>query len=94
MGLLELIKKLTVARHRGFMFSQTNKLTIKFYSLLRYMNTRHYLKLQIPKKPRHCFRKLSQNHDYVQTHSNNRNNSFHFACRKSYLYNNPQCEMV
>ena len=37
------------------------------------------------------FRKLSQNHEYIQTHCNDRNNLFHFACRKWYLYNNPKC---
>ena len=40
---------------------------------------------------RHFFKKLSQNRDYVQTHCNDLNNPFHFACRKWYLYNNPQC---
>ena len=33
---------------------------------------------------------LTQNSDYVQTHCNNQNNLFHFACRNWYLYNNPQ----
>ena len=40
---------------------------------------------------RRFFKKLSQNRDYVQTHCNNRNNPFHFACRKLFSYNNPQC---
>ena len=31
-------KKLIVARHNGFGFNQINKLTIKFYSHLRYLN--------------------------------------------------------
>ena len=31
MYLYELNKKLTVARQNGFIFNQTNKLTIKFY---------------------------------------------------------------
>ena len=35
---------------------------------------------------RHFFEILSQNRDYVQTQCNNRNNPFHFACRKWYLY--------
>ena len=39
---------------------------------------------------RHFFRKLSQNRVYIQTHCNNLNNPFHFACRKWYLYNSPQ----
>ena len=33
---------------------------------------------------------ISQNPEYVQTHCNDRNNPFHLACRKWYLYNDPQ----
>ena len=33
---------------------------------------------------RQSFIKLSQNHDYVQTHCNDSNNLFHFPCRKWY----------
>ena len=40
---------------------------------------------------RHFYRKLSRNRDFVQTHCNNLNTPFHFACRKKYSYNNPQC---
>ena len=40
---------------------------------------------------RHFFRNTSQNPEYIQTHCNNRRNPFHFASRKRYLYNNPQC---
>ena len=39
---------------------------------------------------RHFFKKISQNHDYVQTQCNDLKNLFHFACRKWFLYNNPQ----
>ena len=35
---------------------------------------------------RHFFRILSQIGYYVQTHCNDLNNPFHFACRKIYLY--------
>ena len=38
---------------------------------------------------RQFFKRQSQNADYVQTHCNDRINAFHFACRKWYLYNNP-----
>ena len=48
MDLYELIKKLTVARQNGFIFSQINKLTIKFFSPLRYINISYYLKFQLP----------------------------------------------
>ena len=34
------------------------------------------------------FRKISQNRDYIQTHCNNRRNSFHFACCQWYSYVN------
>ena len=43
---------------------------------------------------RQFFRKLSQNKEYIQTFCNDRRNPFHFACRKWYIYNIPQCEMV
>ena len=39
---------------------------------------------------RHFFRKLAQNRDLIQTHCNDRRNLFHFACRRWYLYKNPQ----
>ena len=41
----------------------------------------------------HFLRKLSQNHEYVKTHCNDRNNPFHFACRKLYSYNIPQSNL-
>ena len=31
----------------------------------------------------------SRNRDYIQTYCNDRKNSFHFACRQWYSYNNP-----
>ena len=34
--------------------------------------------------------KISQNKEYVKTHCYDLNTLFHFACRKWYLYNNPQ----
>ena len=46
--------------------------------------------LCLPITHRHFFKKLAQNRDYIQTHCNGRRNSFHFACRQWYLYNNPQ----
>ena len=56
MNLYEVIKKLTVARQNGFLFNQINKLTIKFYSPLRYINISYYLKSQTPMCQRQCFR--------------------------------------
>ena len=40
---------------------------------------------------RHFLRKMSQNPESFQTHCNDLNNPFHFACRKYCLYNNPHC---
>ena len=39
---------------------------------------------------RHCFRLLSQNPEYAKARCIDKNNPFHFACRKWYLFNNPQ----
>ena len=75
MNLYELNKKLTVARQNGFIFNQINKLTLNFYSHLRYINISNYLKSQIPMCHRHFFRVMSQNRDYME-------NPFHFACQK------------
>ena len=80
LGLYELNKKLTIARQRGFILNQINKLTIKILSHQRYINISYYLKHRIPIMHRQFFKKLSQNRDYVQTHCNDRNNPFHFAC--------------
>ena len=82
MNLYELNEKLTVARQNGFVFDETNKLTKKFYSYLRYINISYYLKLQIPKIHRKFFKLISQNHDYVDNFCNDMENPFHFACQK------------
>ena len=55
MNLYELNKKLPVARQNDFVFNQINKLTIKFYSHLRYINISYYLKSQIPMCQRQFF---------------------------------------
>ena len=66
MNLYELKKKLTVARQNGFIFNQINKLSIKFFSHLRYINISYYPKSQIPMCHRQFFRVISQNRDYVK----------------------------
>ena len=48
MNLFELIKKLKLARQRGFILNQINKLTIKIFSHQRYINVSYYLKHGIP----------------------------------------------
>ena len=82
MNLFELNKKLTVARQRGYIFNQINKLTIKIYSHLRYISISYYLKFPIPMCHRQFFRVISQIRDYVENISNDSNNPFHFACQK------------
>ena len=81
MGLYELNKKLTNARERGFVFNQIEKLTIKIYSHLRYINVSYYLKRRIPMCQRLFFRKMSENKEYVENFCNDLNNPFHFACQ-------------
>ena len=82
MNLFELNKKLTLARQGGFKINQINKLTKNFYSHQRYINISCYLKHRISIMHRQFFKILSQNHEYIQTHCNDRNNHFHFACQK------------
>ena len=94
MGLYELNKKLTIACENGFIFNQINKLTIKIYSNLSHINIHYHLRLGTSPMHRQFFKKISQNHDYIQTHCNNRRNPFDFACRQWYSYNNPQCNML
>ena len=90
----ELNKKLTIARKNGFIFNQINKLTIKILSNLSQINIHYHLLLGAPPLHRQFFIKISKNRDYIQTHCNDRRNTFHFACRQWFLYNNPQCNMV
>ena len=82
LSLYELNIKLTIARQRGFILNQIKKLTIKIYSHQRYINISYYLKHRIPIMHRQFFKILSRNCDYVETHCNDRNNPFHFACQK------------
>ena len=81
MNLFELNKKLTLARQRGFILNQIKKLTIKLFSHQRHINISYYPKQRIPIMHRQFFKILSRNRDYLQTHCNNRNNPFHFACQ-------------
>ena len=88
MGLYELNKKLTLARERSFKFNQINKLTIKICSNLSNINIHYHLILGAPPLHRQFFIKLAHNHDYIQTHCNDLNNRFQFACRQWYKYKN------
>ena len=89
MGMDELNKKLTIARENGFIFNHINKLTIKILSNLSHINIHHHLRLGASPLHRQFFIKISHNRDYIQTHCNDRRNTFHFACRHWYSYNNP-----
>ena len=89
MGIYELNKELTIARENGFIFNQINKLTIKILSNLSNINIHYHLRLGASPLHRQFFKMLSRNRDYIQTHCNNHRNTFHFACRQWYSYNNP-----
>ena len=90
MVMYELNKKLTLAREKGFIFIQIKNFKIKIFSNLSHIKIHYYLKLHIPIGQRLFFKKISQNPEYIQTFCNDRRNSFHFACRQLYFYNNPQ----
>ena len=79
-----------VSRQSGFLFKQINKLTIKKYSNLPNINLLYYLKFGTAIMHKKLLKRLSHNPDYVQTHYKDRNNPIYFACRKWYLYSNPQ----
>ena len=89
MGLHELNKKLTSARGNGFIFNQRINFKMKVYSNLSHINIHYHLKLGSPPLHRQFFRKILHNHNYIQSHCNDRRNPFHFACRQWYSYNNP-----
>ena len=85
----ELNKKLSIARENGFIFNQINKFKIKILSNLSHINIHYHLRLGTSPLQSQFFKKLAQNRDYIQTHCNDINNPFHFACRQWYSYNNP-----
>ena len=89
MGVYELNHRLTLAKQRGYLFNQVNKLTIKIYSNLSNINIHYHLRLGAPPLHRQFFIKLLKNRDYIRTHCNDINNPFQFACRQWYSYNNP-----
>ena len=89
MGMYELNKKLTIAKRNSFKFKQINKLTIKIYSNLSYINIHYHLFLGASPLHRQFFKNLLRNPDYIETHCNDMHNPFHSACRQWYSYNNP-----
>ena len=94
LNLYELNKKLTVARERGYIFNRIKNFKLKIYSNLSYINIHYHLRLGAPPLHRQFFINLFKNRDYIQTHCNDRRNTFHFACRQWFSYNNPQYNMV
>ena len=88
MRMYELNKKLTIARRNSFKFKQVNKLTIKIYSNLFYINIHYLLTLGAPPLHYRFFKNLLKNPDYIETHCNDVHNPFHFACRQWYSYHN------
>ena len=88
MGMYELNQKLTLAKQRGFKFNHINKLTIKIYSNLSNINIHYHLTLGAPPLHRQFFINILKNRDYIETHCNDINNPFHFACRQWYSYKN------
>ena len=58
------------------------------HSNLSHINIHYHLRLGAPPLCQ-FFIKISHNRDYIQTHCNDRRNTFHFACRQWYSYNNP-----
>ena len=82
MDLYDLNNKLKAAREHGFIFLHKNKLTIKIYSRLRYINISFYLKFPIPIMHRQFFKILSQNKQYVESFCNDPFSLFLFASQK------------
>ena len=82
-------KKIKNARRNGFIFNQINNFKIEIYSNLSCINIHYHLRLGAPPLHRCFFIKLLKNRDYIQTHCNNHRNTFQFACRQWYSYNNP-----
>ena len=82
-------KKIKNARRNGFIFDQINNFKIEIYSNLSYINIHYHLTLGTSPLHYRFFINLLKHRDYIQTHCNDINNPFHFACRQWYAYNNP-----
>ena len=82
-------KKIKKARENGYIFNQINNFKIEIYSNLSNINIHYHLRLGASPLHRQFFKILSRNREYFQTHCNDRRNTFHFACRQWYSYNNP-----
>ena len=58
--------------------------------VIPHINIHYHLRLGASPLHRQFFIKPLKNHIYIETHCNDRRNSFHFACRQWYSYDNPQ----
>ena len=83
-------KKIENARRNGFVFKQINFFKIEICSNLSNINIHYHLTLGASPLHYRFFKNLLKNRDYIQTHCNDLNIPFHFACRQWYSYNNPQ----
>ena len=81
-------KKIKYARQNGYIFNQINNFKIKILSNLSHINIHYHLRLGTPPLHRQFFINLLKNRDYIQTHCNDINNPFHFACHQWFSYNN------
>ena len=63
-------------------------LSVEHYKILFFSTKYKYTILSKIPNTSSLFKILSQKREYVQTQCNNRDNLFHFACRKWYLYQN------
>ena len=82
-------KKIKNARRNGFIFNQINNFKIEIYSNLSNIIVHYHLTLGASPLHYRFFINLLRNPVYIQTHCNDINNLFHFACRQWYSYNNP-----
>ena len=82
-------KKIKNARRNGFIFNQINNFKIEILSNLSNINIHYHLRLGASPLHRQFFKNFAQNRDYIQTHCNDRRNTFQFACHQWYNHNNP-----
>ena len=66
----EIIKKLTIARERGYIFNKINRLTIKFYDKLSQTNIHYYYKFRCPLLIRQILKIISRDPESIQKFSN------------------------
>ena len=85
MNIYKLDKEIEFVKAIGFIFIQINKLIMKFYSHLQFIDISYYLKFPMPMCHRQFFRIIYQNREYINYFCNDMENPFHFACRKRYL---------